>query len=144
MFVGYPKGTRGGLFYSPVDKKVFVSTNATFLENDYMKNFKPRSKILLEEMQSAGNVQPIPMHINENMEEEQTTGPSQTLTVPRRSGRVSRNPKRYGMDGETNMVVNNTRDDDPFSFKKAMVSSEKDLWLEAMNKEIKSIYSNSV
>ena len=31
MFVGYPKGTRGGLFYSPSDKKVFVSTNATFL-----------------------------------------------------------------------------------------------------------------
>ena len=31
MFVGYPKGTREGLFYSPSDKKVFVSTNATFL-----------------------------------------------------------------------------------------------------------------
>ena len=25
LFVGYPKGTRGGLFYSPQDKKVFVS-----------------------------------------------------------------------------------------------------------------------
>ena len=36
MFVGYPKGTRGGLFYSPSDKKVFVSTNVTFLEYDYM------------------------------------------------------------------------------------------------------------
>ena len=31
MFVGYPKGTRGGLFYSPQDNKVFVSTNAMFL-----------------------------------------------------------------------------------------------------------------
>ena len=36
VFVGYPKGTGGGLFYSPSDKKVFVSTNATFLEDDYM------------------------------------------------------------------------------------------------------------
>ena len=36
-----PKGTRGGLFYSPQDKKVFVSMNATFLKNDYMENFKP-------------------------------------------------------------------------------------------------------
>ena len=34
LFVGYPKGTRGGLFYSPKNKKIFVSTNATFLENN--------------------------------------------------------------------------------------------------------------
>ena len=46
IFVGYPKGTRGGLFYSPQDNKVFVSTNATFLENNYMTNFKPRSKVI--------------------------------------------------------------------------------------------------
>ena len=52
MFVGYPKGTRGGLFYSPSDKKVFVSKNATFLKDDYMKNFKPRSKVVLEELRS--------------------------------------------------------------------------------------------
>ena len=39
MFVGCPKGTRGGLFYSPSDKKVFLSKNATFLEYDYMTNF---------------------------------------------------------------------------------------------------------
>ena len=50
LFIGYPKGTRGGIFYSPKEKKVFVSTHATFLENDYMNNFKPRSKAVLEEM----------------------------------------------------------------------------------------------
>ena len=52
MFVGYPKGTRGGFLYSPSEKKVFVSTNATFLEDDYMTNFKPRSKVVLEELRS--------------------------------------------------------------------------------------------
>ena len=30
FFVGYPKGTVGGLFYSLKDNKVFVSTNAEF------------------------------------------------------------------------------------------------------------------
>ena len=50
MFVGYPKGTRGGLFYSPSDKKVFVSKNVAFLEDDYMKNFKLHIKVLLEEL----------------------------------------------------------------------------------------------
>ena len=32
-----------------MDKKVFVSTYATFLENNYMNDFKPQSKMLLEE-----------------------------------------------------------------------------------------------
>ena len=50
MFIGYSKGTRGGIFYNPRDKKVFVSTHVTFLENEYMNDFKPHSKPLLEEI----------------------------------------------------------------------------------------------
>ena len=50
MFVGYPKGTRGGIFYSHLENKVFTSTTATFSKNDYVQNFKPRSKVVLEEM----------------------------------------------------------------------------------------------
>ena len=45
LLVGYPKETRGYLFYSCKDNKVFVSTNAKFLENDYMNNFTPRSRV---------------------------------------------------------------------------------------------------
>ena len=45
LLVGYPKETRGYLFYSHKDNKVFVSTNAKFLENDYMNNFTPRSRV---------------------------------------------------------------------------------------------------
>ena len=40
FFVGYPKGTVRGLFYSYKDNKVFVSTNAKFLENDYMNDYR--------------------------------------------------------------------------------------------------------
>ena len=50
LFVGYPKGTKGGLFYSPKNQKVIVSTNARFLEEDYVMNHKPRSKAILEEV----------------------------------------------------------------------------------------------
>ena len=66
LFVGYPKGTRGGLFYSPQDKKVFVSTNATFLENDYMENFKPRNRVVLEELQSD-HIIPRPVTVTRNV-----------------------------------------------------------------------------
>ena len=50
FFVGYPKGTIGGLFYNHKDNKVFVSTNAKFLENDYMNDYTPRSRVVLAEM----------------------------------------------------------------------------------------------
>ena len=33
LFIGYPKGTRGGIFYNPKDKKVFVSTHVLLEEN---------------------------------------------------------------------------------------------------------------
>ena len=50
LLVGYPKETRGYFFYSRNDNKVFVSTNAKFLEYDYMNNFTPKSKVVLAEM----------------------------------------------------------------------------------------------
>ena len=53
LFIGYPKGTRGGIFYSSSEKKVIVSTNAKFLEEDYVNNFKPKSEVILEELYSA-------------------------------------------------------------------------------------------
>ena len=43
FFVGYPKGAVEGLFYSHKANKVFVSTNAKLLENDYMNDYTPRS-----------------------------------------------------------------------------------------------------
>ena len=60
MFIGYPKGMRGGIFYNPKEKKVIVSTHATFLEEDYMSNFKPRRKVVLEELDSVRDPQETP------------------------------------------------------------------------------------
>ena len=42
LFVGYPKETKGYLFYDPQEQKVIFSINARFLEEDYMINNKPR------------------------------------------------------------------------------------------------------
>ena len=46
FLVGYPKEMRGYLFYSCNDNKVFVSTNAKFLENDYMNDYTPKSRVV--------------------------------------------------------------------------------------------------
>jgi hypothetical protein len=50
LFVGYPRGTKGYLFYSPKDRNVVVSTNARFLEKDYIMNHKPMSSVVLKEL----------------------------------------------------------------------------------------------
>ena len=60
MFTGYPKGTRGGIFYNPKEKKVIVSTHTTFLDDDYMNNYKPRTKVVLEELDSVRDPQKTP------------------------------------------------------------------------------------
>jgi hypothetical protein len=53
LFVGYLKGTRGYLFYSRKEIKLFVTTNEIFLENDNVNNYRPKSKVVLEEMLDA-------------------------------------------------------------------------------------------
>ena len=87
LFIGYLKRTRCGLFSCSSENKVIVSTNAKFLEEDYVNNFKPKSKVFLEELDSAqespkppefGPIVPLfPVHVqqrkNENiLEGEQT------------------------------------------------------------------------
>ena len=87
LFIGYPKGTRGGFFYSSSYNKVIVSTNAKILEEDYVNNFKPKSKVILEELNSTqeppkplefGPIVPLfPVHVqrreNENILEGEPT-----------------------------------------------------------------------
>ena len=45
-----PKEREVKFFVSTKDKKVFVSTYATFLEYNYMKNYKPKSTIILKKL----------------------------------------------------------------------------------------------
>ena len=87
LFVGYPKETRGGFFYSAEENKVFVSTNATFLEEDYMREFKPRSKIVLEELLASSTSMPSTIVVDKNIVPS-TSELYQNDLPPRHSGRV--------------------------------------------------------
>ena len=147
LFVGYPKETRGGFFYSPDDNKVFVSTNATFLEGDYMREFKPRSKMLLEELLTGSTSTPsstkVDKYIAPSTSDSQML-PSQNDLPPRHSGRVVRQPDRYLGIGELQVVASSDGIDDPLTYSSAMDDSDKEEWLKAMNLEMESMYSNSV
>lgn len=79
LFVGYLEGTKGGLFYSPKDQLIGVSTHSRFLEEDYVNNRKPKSEITLNEMRGPAPIPNVQVHV-----------PSDTQIQPelRRSGRV--------------------------------------------------------
>ena len=56
LFVGYLKGTKGYMFYNPWEQRVLVSTNPHLLEEDYVIDNKPKSKINLDELRVEGDV----------------------------------------------------------------------------------------
>ena len=85
FLVGYPRGTKGGLFYSSKDQKVLVSTNAQFLEEDYVMNHKPRSTIVLEELRGDRLVQTSLIPI---VQEETPQESVLDIPLPCRSGRI--------------------------------------------------------
>ena len=49
-FIGYPKITKSWLFYNPREHIVLVSTNAIFLEDDYMMDQKSNDRFDLREL----------------------------------------------------------------------------------------------
>ncbi|KAK4835749.1 hypothetical protein QYF36_014053 [Acer negundo] len=139
IFVGYPKETKGYYFYSPSDLKVFVSTNAKFLKKDYMNDFVPRSRIVLNEM-SGDTIprevaQPNPIVSSDPTQDQQPT-------IPRRFGRVRTQPERYIGLGES--VENLPDDDDPYTYKEAMEDVDSRHWQKAMQSEIESMFDNKV
>ena len=93
-----------------------------------------------EEMPSSSRSVRVIDRRDEEEEEEQTTILYENISKPRRSGRTIRLPRRY----KTNVIVSNTNDDDPASFKEAMVSSDKDKQQKAMDQEMESMNSNFV
>ena len=84
-FVGYPKGTRRHYFYNQVDQKVFVSTNARFLEEDYMVSNRVRHDINWKALEDT----PILEHEIMSLEVPKLTIPiSSSTPVSYRSGRI--------------------------------------------------------
>lgn len=104
IFIGHPNGIKGGLFSNNQDKKVFVSTNATFLKHDYMKIFKLKSMIVLEELLLEHNNVPLLTRSIES-QNQRTTKPNQDSSQLHRGGRVIR--VTYHYRGEAELVAVN-------------------------------------
>ncbi|KAM2234893.1 hypothetical protein ACFXTI_013101 [Malus domestica] len=135
-FVGYPRETMGYEFYHPDDQKVFVARTAMFLEEQFVLK-GTRSKT---------------MEINEINDEPQTNtrqvdNPVPEPLAPRRSERVSKPPKTYGLDNdfeELYLLGDNDTKEDPRDYIEAMSDIDSKRWQEAMKSEMDSMYQNQV
>ncbi|KAM1790698.1 hypothetical protein ACFX12_034736 [Malus domestica] len=131
--------TLGYEFYNPDDQKVFVARTAMFLEDKFVLKRSSKKTIELKE-------------INEINDEPQTStrqvdNPVPEPLAPRRSERVSKPPKRYGLDndfGELHLLGDNDTKEDPREYTEAMSDIDSKRWQEAMKSEMDSMYQNQV
>ena len=118
---------------------MLVSTNACFLEHDYMIDNKPSSKVVLDELRAEtneGNVVPIPVtQVNRPLVDR-----TQEPRVPRHSGRVVLQPERFISLGE----VPEDPETDPSNYNEVVQDKDATLWQGVMKTEIESMYSNQV
>ena len=92
------------------------------------------------------------MEINEINDEPQTStrqvdNPVPEPLAPRRSERVSKPPKRYGLDNdfdELYLLGDNETKEDPRDYTEAMSDIDSKRWQEAMKSEMDSMYQNQV
>ena len=146
-FLGYSKETKGQLFYNHKDNKVFVSTNAKFLEDDYVNNFNPRSKVVLAEIDEPIVEQPMdetrdtvavldtPQH---------TTYAMTSPRVPRHSKRIVQPLIRFIGLGETYETISKEAESDPYTYEETMNDIDAHHWIKATKFELDSMYSNQV
>ena len=147
QFIGYPKDSMGYYFYIPSDHKIVVSRNATFLEDRLVQEGSTGKEVDLDEEVSRGeNSDQIDMSQKEQNPIEQEA-PQETQPL-RRSVRESRMPLRYTLVNqqvfESFMIGEAVHVDDPRNYEEAMSDIDSSKWLEAMNSEMDSMYSNQV
>ncbi|KAA0062603.1 gag/pol protein [Cucumis melo var. makuwa] len=137
--------SKGGLFYDPQENKVFVSTNATFLEKDHIRDHQPRSRLVLNEISNSATDKPSSStKVIDKTKISGQTHPSQELREPRRSGRVVHQHDRYLGLSETQVVIPDNGIEDPLTSKRVMTGVDGDQWIKAMDLEMKSMFFNYV
>ena len=143
------KRNKGGYFYSPKDNKVFVSTNARFLEDDHIRNHKSNNKVVLEEL-DTDKIGDSTKDQNDEIIVDQPVVRSEITQIEehpislRRSGTVVRQPDHYMGIGDALVAISDDHKDDPLTISDAMKDVYSKAWQQAMDLEMDSMYSNQV
>ena len=139
---------KGGFFYSPKDKKVFVLTNTRFLEDDHIRNHKTNNKVVLQELETD-EIGSLTLDQNDEIIVDQPVVRSETTQIEEhlislRMGKVVRQPDRYMEIGDALVAISNDHKDDPITLSDEMKYVDSKAWQQAMDLEMDSMYSNQV
>ncbi|GKC37896.1 retrotransposon protein, putative, ty1-copia subclass, partial [Tanacetum coccineum] len=115
IFIGYPKERMGYYFYFPPENKIFIARYAEFFEKNLITQEVSGRAIDLEEIQDEDT---LPSEI--------------TSEIPMEVEDVKAEEHNLGDLNE------------PTSYKAAMLDSESNKWINAMNAEIQSMIDNMV
>ena len=91
-----------------------------------MEDFKSKSKVVLEEF-LVDEIGPTVKTVVKRQKKE-TANCDQIPPVPRHSGREIRLPTCYRENGEANVAVTNSSEDDPLTYKMAMDDVDREKW----------------
>ena len=123
MFLGYSKGTKSYLTYNHKDNKEFVSINAKLLEDDYVNNFNPRSKVVLAKIDDPVIQQPKDETRNDVIvlyTQQDSTHEMTSTQVPCYSRRIIRPPIRFISLGEIYEAILEEAESNPYTYEEAM------------------------
>ena len=122
---------------------MFIARNGVFLEKEFLlKDETSRNQVQLEEVQETleNGSDPTAFQQDESSVEHSV----ETPLAPRRSQRAHRAPDRYmflTMGRHDVLLLDN---DEPKTYKEAVMGSDSKKWLEAMRSELKSMADNQV
>ena len=141
MFLGYSKETKVYLFYNHKDNKMFVSTNAKFLEDDYMNNYSPRSKVVLVELDELVIEQPM----DETRDDvdlldtpQDSTHEMTSTQVSCSSERIIRPPIRFIGLGETYEGISEEAETYLYTYEEAMNDIDAHHWVNVFQSSLGS------
>ncbi|GJY71992.1 retrotransposon protein, putative, ty1-copia subclass [Tanacetum coccineum] len=142
IFIGYPTETMGYYFYFQPENKIVVARYAEFFEKNLITQEVSRRAEGLEEIQNE-DTSPSEITNEIPMEVEGFKPPQEEVILIRRSKRTHRAQERLCLNVE---VEEHSLGDlnEPTSYKAAMLDSESDKWIDAMNAEMQSMIDNMV
>nr|GEV77640.1 hypothetical protein [Tanacetum cinerariifolium] len=142
IFIGFPKETVGFYFYFAPENKIVVARYAEFFEKNLITQEVSGRNIDLKEIQDE-DTSPFEITSKIPMEVEGFEPPQEEVISIRRSKKTHRAPNRLWLNveveehslGDLNEIA---------SYKAAMLDSESNKWIDAMNVEIQSMIDNMV
>ena len=119
-FVGYPKGTRGYYFYSKYGMKVFMSTNAKFVEEEYIMNNIIKDMNEWTKKTEFPTIQDNVVHVDPQRLILDTNTPN----MSRCSGRVIRPLLKLTLMGESSLTIPKSHKDDLTGYYEAIIDKD--------------------